>query len=96
MSDVVRALAAGDLSFLDEEKLHDWIVAQRWFGSKAREVTHIDAAEAVLLRAEAPLLVLALVEARFGEGTHETYQLPLVFRSAADGWSLHVVIETPD
>ena len=30
--------------------------------------------------------VIALVEARFGEGTHETYQVPLGLRPAAEGF----------
>jgi maltokinase len=94
MSDVAAAAAAGDLSFLDETALHDWIVGQRWFGSKAREVTHIDVAEVVPLRADPPLLVLAIVEARFGEGTHETYQLPLGMRPAGEGWDERVILET--
>jgi trehalose synthase-fused probable maltokinase len=93
MTDVAAAVAAGDLSFLDEQALHDWIVAQRWFGSKAREVAQIEMAEVVALRTEAPMLVLAIVEARFGEGTHETYQLPLGLRRAAEGWSQGVIVE---
>jgi maltokinase len=94
MTDVVAAALAGDLSFLDETALHDWIVSQRWFGSKSREVTHIDVAEVVPLRRDPPLLVLALVEARFGEGTHETYQLPLGLRPAGEGWEERVILET--
>jgi trehalose synthase-fused probable maltokinase len=93
MTDVPAAVAAGDLSFVDDEALHDWVVAQRWFGSKAREVTQIDVSEAVALRTEAPMLVLAIVEARFGEGTHETYQLPLGLRPAAEGWAQGVIAE---
>ena len=46
------------------------------------------------LRAESPLLVLALVEARFGEGTHETYQIPLGLRPAEEGWTDRVICET--
>jgi maltokinase len=93
MADIAAATAAGDLSFLDETALHDWVVGQRWFGSKAREVMHIDIAEVVPLRTEAPLLVLALIEARFGEGTHETYQLPLGLRPAGEGWTERVILE---
>ena len=84
-----------DLGKLEQEALHDWLVARRWFGSKSREVTHIDIAEAIPLRREPPALVLTLVEARFGEGTHETYQLPLGMRPAAEGWS-EGVIDTVD
>jgi maltokinase len=82
-----------DLSGLDEGAFQEWIVAQRWFGSKAREVAHIAVAECIPLREEVPQLVLALVEARFGEGTHETYQVPLGLRPADEGWADRVIGE---
>jgi len=93
MTDVSAAFAAGDLAIVDRDALQEWIVTQRWFGSKSREVAQIDIAEVVPLRTETPMLVLALVEARFGEGTHETYQLPLGLRPAADGWTERVITE---
>jgi maltokinase len=93
MTDVQAMVAAGDLSFLDEPTLNEWIVAQRWFASKAREVAHIDVVDAVALRSESPLLVLALVEARFPAGTHETYQVPLGFRPAGEGWGDRAILE---
>src|SRR3954463_14467014 len=82
-----------DISVLEEGAFQEWIVAQRWFGSKAREVSHIEVSESVTLREEVPQLALALVEARFGEGTHETYQVPLGLRPAAEGWSERVIGE---
>jgi maltokinase len=89
MPDVPAAVAA-----LDEQTLNEWIVAQRWFASKAREVAHIEVMEAVPLRSESPMLVLALVEARFPTGTHETYQLPLGLRPADEGWDERVIMES--
>jgi maltokinase len=89
MPDVPAAVAA-----LDEQTLNEWIVGQRWFASKAREVAHIEVMEAVPLRSEPPLLVLALVEARFPTGTHETYQLPLGLRPADEGWDERVIMES--
>jgi maltokinase len=80
-----------DVSTLDEGTFQQWIVAQRWFGSKAREVAHIEVSECVPLREEVPQLALALVEARFGEGTHETYQVPLGARPADEGWDERVI-----
>jgi maltokinase len=80
-----------DISALDEATFQQWIVAQRWFGSKAREVAHIEVSECVPLREEVPQLALALVEARFGEGTHETYQVPLGARPAQEGWNERVI-----
>src|SRR3954465_14159654 len=82
-----------DISALDEGTFQEWVVAPRWFGSKAREVAHIDVAECIPLREEVPQLALALVEARFGEGTHETYQVPLGLRPAGEGWSERVIEE---
>src|SRR3954468_17126530 len=75
-----------DLAFLDERVLNDWVVSQRWFASKTREVSHIEIIDSVTLRDESPLLILCLVEARFPVGTHETYQVPLGLRPSDEGW----------
>jgi trehalose synthase-fused probable maltokinase len=93
MADVAERVAAGDLSFIGEEPLHAWVVEQRWFASKSREVASLNVLEAVSLRGESPMLVLALVEARFPAGTHELYQLPLGLRPAEEGWSDRVICE---
>ena len=82
-----------DLSWLPQEQLHDWVVEQRWFASKSREVGHLNVMEAVTLRSESPLLVLALIEAVFSAGTHETYQVPLGLRPASEGWTERVILE---
>jgi len=94
VSDVAELVAAGDLSFIDEPSLNAWLVAQRWFASKTREVAQIDVVAALPLRGEPPLLVLCLVEARFPAGTHETYQLLLGLRPSEEGWSERVIVET--
>ena len=80
-----------DVATLETQELNDWIVAQRWFASKTREVTHIEIVEAVTLRSESPLLILCLVEARFPAGTHETYQVPLGVRPVEEGWDERVI-----
>jgi maltokinase len=54
--------------------LIEWIVQQRWFASKAREVAGLNVLTHVQL-SESPELALELVEARFQAGTHELYQL---------------------
>jgi trehalose synthase-fused probable maltokinase len=84
-----------DLSFLDEQALNDWLVEQRWFASKTREVAHIEIVDQVTLRGDPPMLVLCLVEARFPTGTHETYQVPLGVRPAGE-WDQAVISETPE
>jgi maltokinase len=68
---------------VDEEDLREWVKQQRWYASKSRSVAGIEIVESVTLR-EDPLLVLALVETRFGTGTHELYQLPLAIRSPSE------------
>src|SRR5688572_30386884 len=87
------ALARGELPIIDDEALEAFIVPQRWFGAKARGVVHIGVLDTVPLRLEEPLLASVLVEARFGPGTHEVYQLPVGLRPAADGWDQGVIAE---
>src|SRR5918997_2185934 len=57
-----------------EGSLEEWVTAQRWFASKAREVASVNVLERTPL-SEDPQLELQLVEARFHAGTHELYQL---------------------
>jgi maltokinase len=63
-----RVTTAADLT---EDILVEYVAAQRWYASKGREVAHA----AVVDCAELPGAVIALVEVRFPEGTHDTYQL---------------------
>jgi maltokinase len=81
------------LTPLSEEALREWVLPQRWFGSKASEVAHLNVLESFTLREEAPQLVLALIEARFPTGTHEVYQVPVGIRPASEGWTERVIAE---
>ncbi|MEA2157437.1 MAG: hypothetical protein QOE11_3577 [Solirubrobacteraceae bacterium] len=56
------------------EPLEEWLMAQRWFASKSREVAAANVLADVTL-SERPALGLKIVEARFHTGTHELYQL---------------------
>jgi maltokinase len=56
------------------EPLEEWLMEQRWFASKAREVASANVLQRVALSAD-PALGLEIVEARFHAGTHELYQL---------------------
>jgi maltokinase len=78
---------------LDEQALEEWVVAQRWFGSKAREVTSLGVLDMVPLRLEPRLLASVMVEARFAPGTHEVYQVPVAFRPEEEGWTESVIAE---
>jgi maltokinase len=83
------ALAAA----LGEDDLRRFVLERRWFGSKSRDVSALTIATAPSARTIPPLLAVALVETRFDTGTHETYQLPLGFRPASEGWSDGVIGE---
>src|ERR687893_316826 len=78
---------------LDEQALEEWVVAQRWFGSKARDVVHLGVLDVVPLRFEPQLLASVMVEARFAPGTHEVYQVPLAVRPAEEGFAESVIAE---
>jgi maltokinase len=91
-TDVPQAVAAGDLGFLDEQCVAEWLVRQRWFGAKASDVGRLELLEALPLSQEPPLAIV-LVEVRQPSGTHELYQLPLGFRPVAEGWSRGVICE---
>lgn len=60
---------------MNEQALIDFITAQRWFGSKTREVIHATIVDRAALREDDPRLELQIVEVVFDTGTHETYQL---------------------
>jgi maltokinase len=70
-------MASVDLAALDEEKLADWLLDRRWFGSKARDVASIHVLDVVAVHDGPPALSSALVEARYPGGTHDVYQLLL-------------------
>jgi maltokinase len=77
-----------ELRLPSEENLRDFVVAQRWFGSKSREVAHFRVLETIPLT-EQPL-GLAVLEVEFLPGTHELYQLPIGARPEGD-WSEAVI-----
>jgi maltokinase len=80
-----------DLAALDEERLADWLLGRRWFGSKARDVASIHVLDVVAIHDGPPALSAALVEARYPGGTHDVYQL--VLGVGADGFDEAVVDE---
>jgi maltokinase len=85
------------LEQLDVGALGEWLVAQRWFASKSREVGGLRILEATELGEDLePRLALALVEVRFHAGTHELYQVPLGMRHVDEGWSQAVIGEAGD
>jgi len=80
----MTADGAVDVEALDLEELAEWLAERRWFGSKTRELTQVGVVDMPLLDPGPPQLRIALVEATFGTGAHEIYQVPVVI----DGDSL--------
>ena len=91
---------------IDAEFLKGWLVQQRWFASKSRDLSAINLLESLSLREGDQPLVLALVEARFLTGTHELYQVLLGAREATStdeedtivergGWELYDAVGDP-
>ena len=80
-------MATPDLTALDEERLGEWLLGRRWFGSKAEDVSQTHVLDVVTLDAGPPAVAFAAVEARFPTGTHAIYQLLLGMRAADDGWT---------
>jgi maltokinase len=85
---------------LPEEELREWVLEQRWYGSKSDEVVQVQAVDAFPLRdREEPLLAVAVVETRFQTGTHELYNVPVGLRrgkggfASVDGWSVFDALE---
>ena len=68
------------LRSVPEEELREWVTAQRWFASKAREMSHFEVLDVDVLGEG---LAYALIEARFHAGTHDLYQV-LVGTSGTD------------
>ncbi|MDQ6778125.1 MAG: phosphotransferase [Actinomycetota bacterium] len=106
MTDNVQTPASELRHFLDIEALKEWIENQRWYASKSRRISSIEIDESVVL-SEAPMMLLALVQAVFATGQHELYQLPLGFRregddsgpeaiAVAEGWSVYDALAEPD
>jgi maltokinase len=80
---------------LPEEELREFVLGQRWYGSKSDEVASVRPVDVFPLRGEnEPLLAVAVVEARFQSGTHDLYNVPVGLRrgegagfASVDGWT---------
>jgi maltokinase len=86
-----------ELGILSEDVLLEWVAAQRWFASKARDMGQMNVLDTLSLDAsDARPLTAAFLEARFPAGTHELYQLLVSTRPAGEGWSEGVIATVQD
>jgi trehalose synthase-fused probable maltokinase len=77
-----------ELRLPGEDELREFVLAQRWFGSKSREVAHFRLLETIPLT-EQPLGI-AVLQVEFLPGTHELYQLPIGARPEGE-WTEGVI-----
>lgn len=80
-----------ELQLPSEDELREYVVGQRWFGSKSREVAHLRLLETIPLT-DLPL-VIGVLQVEFLPGTHELYQLPIGARPVGE-WADSVICET--
>ncbi|HTU97826.1 MAG TPA: phosphotransferase [Solirubrobacteraceae bacterium] len=86
---------AAEIDRLDPDEVAAWLEGQRWYASKSRHVTGLQIEESVAI-ADAPPLIVNLVQARFASGSHELYQLPFVLMAAGQVGERSVVCATED
>src|SRR5579862_3514085 len=84
LADLDAALVSEAGATIPSDTLAEWVVGQRWFGSKSRDFAQFNVLDVVVLEQGPPLLALLLLEARLHAGTHELYQLPIVTRALDD------------
>ncbi|HEU4559567.1 MAG TPA: maltose alpha-D-glucosyltransferase [Longimicrobium sp.] len=61
---------------------HDWLLRQRWFRGKAREIARVELAGHAVMRPErAPNTLIARIRVHYREGEPDTYLLPLSLRA---------------
>jgi trehalose synthase-fused probable maltokinase len=103
---IADRIASGDLQLVEDDVLRAFVQGRRWYGSKTQEIAHAHVIDAALVRSESPLLVVAIAEVRFHEGTHDLYQLLFGLRPAddepggetigeIDGWQVYDALEDP-
>jgi trehalose synthase-fused probable maltokinase len=80
-------MATPDLTALDAQRLGDWLLGRRWFGSKAEDVSNVGVLDSMEFPGGDPVLILALIEARFRTGAHSIYQLLFGLRPEDEGWT---------
>jgi maltokinase len=95
MTEPAQSSVPPQVEQLDLDSVAAWLENQRWYASKSRHVTGLEIDECIALT-DAPLLLLALVQARFASGSHELYQLPLTLLAPGEVAGRRSVASTED
>ncbi|MBN1226917.1 MAG: maltose alpha-D-glucosyltransferase [Deltaproteobacteria bacterium] len=77
----------------EEQVLTKYLKNCRWFGAKAKVISHLKIVEDALIRNDSCLCHLLLVEVGYTEGAEELYLLPVSF--IAEGESQTIIQEFP-
>lgn len=71
----------------------DWLLGQRWFRSKAREIAAVEYADhGVGTPERGPQMMIAVINVRYGDGSAERYLLPVTLRPPVDAEDTAVAI----
>ncbi len=103
---VHSAFERGDLTFVDEGALAEWIARQRWYATKGRGIGQASIVQSTPLDGD-PQLILALVQLRFHPGTTDLYNMLIGIRPSGpepdeasifeiDGWVVYGALENPE
>ena len=68
-----------------DDLLADWLPRQRWFAAKGRQVRLLADTAVALTEARDLVVAVHLVDVEVDGGRRQTYQVPLVLRSAEGG-----------
>src|SRR6476646_5823498 len=69
-------MASVDLAALDEERLAEWLLNRRWFGSKARDVASIHVLDVVEIHDGPPALAAAVLDEVGGVPVYDAFADP--------------------
>ena len=92
-SEAADVMSRAGLGTVTPPEFDAWLLAQRWFGAKAREPGEIAILDAVPLSEDPESLVLLIVEVRSTAGTHELYQVPVGIGPSAGREPEQVIFE---
>jgi trehalose synthase-fused probable maltokinase len=83
-AEALDVLSAAGAPGLTADELAEWMLRQRWFGAKARELGAVTIIDATLVSQIGDPLLLLIVEVRSPAGTHDLYQVPVGISSEQD------------
>src|SRR5437764_11747432 len=67
-----------ELRDLLREQLGPFLLQQRWFGGKAREIQHVEVIDVVPMALDGIDVLLLIVQVNYVEGPDEKYAIPVI------------------